>query len=150
MSIGASLSSCCASCIRLPPCGDCRMASLACGMSVRLTTGRPHRPFQNSTARSRSRTLMQYCARMETTASPLSATVPTERVAFCGAVDVKDREVDGSGWEVGVAPLHALTDVGNASFHQRVQVTRGEHEELVVEDRLVHDVGHLRRRCTVD
>src|SRR3954471_20064836 len=68
MSTGASLSSCCASCIRLPPWGDCRIASLAWGMSVRLTTGIPHTPFQNSIARSRSRTLMQYCARMETTA----------------------------------------------------------------------------------
>src|SRR6476646_5715843 len=69
MSTGPSLSSCCASCIRLPPWGDCRIASLATSMSVRLTTGIPHTPFQNSIARSRSRTLMQYCERMETTAN---------------------------------------------------------------------------------
>ena len=40
------------------------------GMSVRLITGRPQTPFQNSMARSRSRTLMQYCPRIETTALP--------------------------------------------------------------------------------
>ena len=42
------------------------MASLAFGMSVRLTSGMPTVSRQNSIERSRSVTLMQYCPRIAT------------------------------------------------------------------------------------
>ena len=45
--------------------------------------------------------------------------------------------------EARVPPLHALADVGEPRLDQLVEVARGEHEELVVEHRLVHDVGDL-------
>src|SRR3954447_2185205 len=70
-----------------------------------------------------------------------------ERVAFSAVIAAQDREVAGSACgEARVPPLEALADVGQARLDQPVEITRGEHEELVVEDRLVHDVGHLRRR----
>ena len=43
-----------------------------------------------------------------------------------------------------VPPFEALADVGEACLDEAVEVARREHEELVVEHRLVHDVGNLR------
>ena len=52
--------------MREPPAGDWSIASLALGISVRLCSGMPMTPSQNSIDFSMSVTLMQYCERIET------------------------------------------------------------------------------------
>src|SRR5215207_7172192 len=57
--------------------------------------------------------------------------------------DVRHRGASGGSGEPLVAPLHAMADVGEAGLDERVEVARGEHEELVVDDGLVDDVGDV-------